>query len=69
MDASDISAGGVLFHYDKDNKPTVLGYHSKTLKKSQKNWKVTEKEMFAIKVCCEKWHVYCNGKVVLYISH
>ena len=68
-DASDIAVGGVLFQYNDSKERVVLGYHSKTMKKSQLNWKVTEKEMYGVKVCCEKWNVYCNGKVIIRTDH
>ena len=68
-DGSDIAVGGILFQYDDENEKIVLGYHSKTIKKSQLNWTVTEKEMYSVKVCCAKWNVYCNGKVIIRTDH
>ena len=68
-DASDVAVGGVLFQKEESGIPLVLGYHSKTLKKSQRNWSVTEKEMFAIKECAQKWDVYCKGKVTFLTDH
>ena len=68
-DASEISVGGVLFQKDNEGQNTTLGYHSKTLQKCQRNWKVTELELFAIKECSRKWDVYCSGKVVFITDH
>ena len=68
-DASDVAVGGMLYQTGADGNPIVIGYHSKTLKKSQKNWTVTEKEFYGIKVCVEKWRVYCNNKVIFRTDH
>ena len=68
-DASEISVGGVLFQKDDKGRNITLGYHSKTLQKCQRNWKVTELELFAIKECSRKWDVYCSGKVIFITDH
>ena len=69
LDASEISAGGILYQYNDNNEKVVIGYHSKTLKLGQKNWSPTEREMYAIKTCTEKWSDYCNGKVIIKTDH
>lgn len=68
-DASDVAVGGMLFQLDNDKQPIVLGYHSKTLNKSQKNWRATEKEMFGVISCSRKWATYCTGRTIFITDH
>ncbi|KAF2902564.1 hypothetical protein ILUMI_03621 [Ignelater luminosus] len=47
-DASPIALAGVSVQYDKNNKPSIISYGSKSLTKQEKRYSQTEKEALAI---------------------
>ena len=68
-DASNVAAGAVLYQLGENKEQLPLAYYSKKLKKAEKNWSATEKEMWAIILASRKWYPYCAGKVVFHTDH
>ena len=56
-DASDIGIGVVLWQQHEENWAPVA-FRSQTFNPTQRNWSTIDKEMFAIKVACEKFRNY-----------
>ncbi len=60
-DASDKSIGGILSQM-QDGEERVIGYASRTLNKSEKNYCVTDKELLAVKFFIEYFRQYLIGR-------
>ncbi|KAF2903689.1 hypothetical protein ILUMI_02484 [Ignelater luminosus] len=60
-DASPVALAGVLVQYDKNNKPSIISYGSKSLTEQEKRYSQTEKEALAIVWACEKFKIYLIG--------
>ena len=68
-DASDFAIGAVLGQRD-DGKPYVIYYASKTLNKTQRNYKTIEKELLAVVFALDKFRVYLVGSfIVVFTDH
>ncbi|KAF2889413.1 hypothetical protein ILUMI_16761 [Ignelater luminosus] len=69
-DASPVALAGVLVQYDKNNKPSIIYYGSKSLTEQEKRYSQTEKDALAIVWACEKFKIYLIGiKFELIIDH
>ena len=60
-DASDKSIGGILSQI-QDGQERVIGYASRTMNKSEKNYCVTDKELLAVKFFIEYFRQYLIGR-------
>jgi len=63
-DANDFGVGAVLGQ-QRDKKPFVLYYASKTLDEAQGNYSTTEKKMLAVVFAVEKFQQYLLGSKVI----
>ena len=54
-DASDHAIGVVLQQKDNKGKLHPCAYLSRTLDKTQQNWDVYDKELFAVVEACREW--------------
>ena len=61
-DASD-HAIGVILGQQKDKKPHVIYYASKTLDETQVNYSTTEKEFLAVVYAMDKFQPYLVGSI------
>jgi hypothetical protein len=62
-DCSDMAAGAVLSQ-EQNGKERVIAYMSKTLKKHERPYCVTRKELLAV-VALKNFHSYLYGQKVL----
>lgn len=72
VDASNYAIGGVLSQYGEDGLLHPVYYYSKSLKKAEINYTVTEKELLAIKTALVQWKHLLQGakhKVIIYSDH
>lgn len=60
-DSSDVGLGTMLYQIDERNKPMVISLISRVLRKAERNYTTTEKEMLAIIWALEKWRPYLLG--------
>ncbi len=67
-DASSYGLGGVLLQKDSEGAWRPVAYTSKTLKKSELAYTVTEKECFAVVHALRKWRRYLYGERFLVVS-
>ena len=68
-DASEHGYGAYLSQ-TKDNKEQIVGYYSKTYSPAQKKYATNEKELLAIVMAIEHFHIYLYGrKFVVYTDH
>ena len=71
-DASNYAIGGVLSQIGEDGKLHPIYYYSKTLKKAEINYSITEKELLAIKTAFVEWRHLLQGathKILVYSDH
>jgi len=68
FDTSD-HAVGVVFGQQRDKKPYVIDYASKTLDEAQQNYTTTEKEWLAVVYVVEKFRIYRLCKVIIFTDH
>ena len=68
-DASGIAVGGMLYQLSDEDETRTVSYHSKTLTGAESRWSATERELFAIISCKQKWKVYCNDKIIFHTDH
>jgi len=68
-DTTDHAVGAVL-EQQRDKKPNVMYYVSKTLDEAQQNYTTIGKELLAVVYAIEKFHPYllCY-KVIVYTNH
>lgn len=64
-DASDIAVGGVLSQVHSSGDHPVA-YLSRKLSETERRWPAHEKELYAIKLCLEKWRAFLGAKFVIY---
>ena len=55
VDVSDYIIGGVLLMEYEDKKWRLIAYLSKSLNKTEKNYKIYDKEMLVVVRCLENW--------------
>ena len=67
-DASDGAVGAVLYQ-DIDGERRVISYFSKVLNKQQRNWSVTDKELFAILEAVRHFPYEAAKGVIIYTDH
>lgn len=60
-DASAIAIGGVLSQI-QDGRERVIAYGSKMLSRSEKNWCITDRELYAIRYFSEYYRQYLIGR-------
>ena len=60
VDACDVGVGSVLYQEDDDNVDKIVGYFSKKLTKSQRNYSTIEKECLALLLSLQHFDVYLN---------
>ena len=63
-DASDVVIGCVLSQV-QDGKERVIAYYSRTLRKTERNYCVTGKELLAVFPAVGQFHHYLNGRKFL----
>ncbi|RVW71842.1 Retrovirus-related Pol polyprotein from transposon 17.6 [Vitis vinifera] len=67
-DASDFAIGAVLGQ--RDGKPYVIYYASKTLNEAQRNYTTTEKELLAVVFALDKFRAYLVGSfIIVFTDH
>ena len=68
-DASDIGLGCV-FAQEQEGEPVILSFASKKLTPAERNWSVSERELYAIVWACRKYHSILRGaKVIVLTDH
>jgi hypothetical protein len=68
-DASDVGVGCV-FTQKQDDEIAVLAYASKKLTTAEKNWSVSERELYAIVWACKRFHSLLRGaKIIVFTDH
>jgi len=60
-DASNFATGEVLLIKCEDNKWRLVAYISKLLNKTERNYKIHDKEMLAVIRCLEAWRYFLEG--------
>ena len=60
-DASNFATGEVLLIKCEDNKWRLVAYISKSLNKTERNYKIHDKEMLAVIRCLEAWRYFLEG--------
>jgi len=60
-DASNFTTGGVLLIKCKNNQWRPVAYISKSLNKTERNYKIHNKEMLAVIRCLEAWRHFLKG--------
>lgn len=60
-DASGVGLGAILIQFDKEGKPRVISYASKSLSDCEKRFSSTEKEALAIVWGIERFQMYLLG--------
>lgn len=69
-DASEYAIGAHLAQATADGTENSVAFVSKKLNPQQRNWNVTEKEMFAVVYAIKKLHTYIGGRpFVVYTDH
>ena len=66
-DASDLAIGAVLGQ--REGKPYVVYYASKTLKEAQRNYTTTEKELLAVVYALDKFRAYLVGSNIIIFTY
>ena len=61
VDASDIGSGGII-HLVQGEQEKVIAYASRSLNKAEKNYCITEKELFAVRFFIEYYRQYLLGR-------
>jgi hypothetical protein len=61
-DASDYAIGAHLVQVDQDGIEQTISFASKLLNATQRNWSVTDKEMFAVIMAITKFHLFIGGR-------
>ena len=78
VDASDYATGAVLFQKNKDRKPRICGYHSKTFNETKQCYEIYNKELTAIDQALANWqhllkgaevHILTDHKNLTYYQH
>jgi hypothetical protein len=60
-DASDFAVAGILSQLDEDNVLKPVGFFSRQLDKSQRNYDIYDKELLAIVSCFSHWRHFLQG--------
>ena len=58
MDASNIAIEYIIGQFDENNQEDVIAYGGQTLRGSELNWSVTEKEGLALMEAVKTYHPY-----------
>ncbi|KAG3203205.1 hypothetical protein PC129_g22991 [Phytophthora cactorum] len=61
-DASDFAIGCALMQHDHEGRDRVVYYQSRQLKPAERNYRVHDKELLAMKYALAKFRVYLLGK-------
>ena len=70
VDASDYATGAVLFQKDKEGRPRICGYHSKTFNETEQRYEIYDKELTAIDRALANWqHLLKGAKVHILTDH
>ena len=78
VDASDYATGAILFQKDKEERPRICGYHSKTFNETEQRYEIYDKELAAIDRALANWqhllkgseiHVLTDHKNLTYYRH
>ena len=70
VDASDYATGAVLFQKDKDGRPRICGYHSKTFNETEQHYEIYDKELTAIDRVLANWqHLLKGAEVHILMDH
>lgn len=70
VDASDYATRVVLFQKDKEGKPHICRYYSKTLNKMEQRYKIYNKELTAMDQMLANWqHLLKGAEVQILIDH
>jgi len=64
VDASNFATEGVLSIKCKDRKWRPVAYISRSLNKTERNYKIHNKEMLAVIQCLEAWRHFLEGTKV-----
>lgn len=68
-DSSDFGLGGCLYQINsKTNEKLVVAYTSRTLKTSELNYTVSEKETLAIVHCFRQWRTLILGRALVVVT-
>ncbi|KAG3196821.1 hypothetical protein PC128_g7304 [Phytophthora cactorum] len=70
-DASDFAIGCALMQHDHEGRDRVVYYQSRQLKPAERNYRVHDKELLAMKYALAKFRVYLlgSGPFVVYTDH
>jgi len=70
-DASDFAIGCALLHADAEGRERVIAFESRQLKAAEKNYRVHDKELLAMKYALVKFRVYLLGSkpFVIFTDH
>ncbi len=60
-DASDFPVAGILSQFDEKNVLKPVAYYSKQLDKSERNYEIYDKELYAIVNSFQNWRHYLQG--------
>ncbi len=61
-DASDYAIGAHLVQVDSAGVERTISFSSQLLNKTERNWSVTDKEMFAVIMAVTKFHLFIGGR-------
>lgn len=64
-DASDYAIGAHLVQLDGEGKERTISFASQLLGKVERNWSVTDKEMFAVIMAVKKFNLFIGGRPFL----
>jgi hypothetical protein len=69
-DASNYAIGAHLVQLDDEGKERTISFASQLLNKIERNWSVTDKEMFAVIMAVKKFNLFVGGRpFVVMIDH
>ena len=70
VDASDYATGAVLFQKDKEGRPQICRYHSKTFNETEQWYEIYDKELTAIDRALANWqHLLKGAEVHILTDH
>lgn len=67
-DASSFAVGVVLEQIDENGNPEPLGYFSKKLTDTQRNWSTSDRELYALYAAAENFEYLLEGREVVFVT-